>query len=380
MQDSAHFQRLIDAAVQQAFDDARADLTMRVMQTIAPALVPPDNVQRLAAAIRTIESAHAQTDILGALLNGCADFATRCALFVARGVSAPLWQSSGFEAATVRGVSAMVANGLGATATQSLARAEGDAIEFDPHFVNAAGAPTNGKCVVLPLIVRDKVAALVYADAGTEGECDADALEILVRSAGYRIETAATRRQPAQTMAAVATGQNTSSITPSGQSGTAPAASAVVAPPTAAAHAVAAVAATPAMAPVAPVVSAPPARVETPAHAEHQSTAAPSQSHAAPTPEAAVTSAPQDEVHAKARRFAKLLVDEIKLYNQQEVTAGKQASDLYGRLREPIDKSREAYEKRYASTPAATGNYFVLELVRILADNNIALMGPNFPR
>jgi hypothetical protein len=85
-------------------------------------------------------------------------------------------------------------------------------------------------------------------------------------------------------------------------------------------------------------------------------------------------------VHAKARRFAKLLVEEIKLYNQQEVTAGKQAGDLYGRLREPIDKSREAYEKRYANTPAATGNYFVLELVRILADNNIALMGPNFPR
>src|SRR5690349_2836178 len=135
MQDSAHFQRLVDAAVRQAFDDARPDLTMRVMQAIAPALAPPDHVQRLAAAIRTIETASAQTDILGALLNGCADFATRCALFVARGVSAPLWQSSGFDAAAVRGVSAMVANGLGATATQSLTRAEGGANDFDPHFV-----------------------------------------------------------------------------------------------------------------------------------------------------------------------------------------------------------------------------------------------------
>jgi hypothetical protein len=307
------------------------------------------------------------------LLNGCAGFATRCALFVARGVSAPLWQSSGFDTAAVRGVSAVVGTGLGATAMQSLARAEGDANEFDAHFVAAAGPPANGKCVVLPLIVRDKVAALVYADAGSDGECDADALEILVRSAGYRIETAATRKPPVHAMAAAASTTSTNAAQQP-----APVASAVVtsAPPAAAATPVTSAAATPAMAPVAPIVTAP-APVET----TKPVVPAPATSPASPAPvQPASSTAPQDEVHAKARRFAKLLAEEIKLYNQQEVAAGKHAGDLYGRLREPIDKSREAYEKRYASTPAANGNYFALELVRILADNNIALMGPNFPR
>jgi hypothetical protein len=87
-----------------------------------------------------------------------------------------------------------------------------------------------------------------------------------------------------------------------------------------------------------------------------------------------------DETHVKARRFAKLLVDEIKLYNQQDVTAGKQSHDLYDRLREPIEKSREAYNKRFGRTSAADSDYFAHELVRGLADSNVALLGPNFPR
>jgi hypothetical protein len=89
-------------------------------------------------------------------------------------------------------------------------------------------------------------------------------------------------------------------------------------------------------------------------------------------------SAEDQEVHKKAKRFAKLLVDEIKLYNQKKVEEGKKNRDLYSRLKEDIDKSRQTYEKRWGSSAAGSANYFQSELVRILADNDAGLMGAGF--
>jgi hypothetical protein len=84
-----------------------------------------------------------------------------------------------------------------------------------------------------------------------------------------------------------------------------------------------------------------------------------------------------DELHEKARRFAKLLVEEIKLYNQSKVGEGRANQDLYDRLKDDIDKSRATYEKRYGQS-VGESDYFTQELVRILADNDRGVFGPNF--
>ena len=90
---------------------------------------------------------------------------------------------------------------------------------------------------------------------------------------------------------------------------------------------------------------------------------------------------PEDaDVHRKAQRFARLLVDEIKLYNQAKVAEGRRNKDLYDRLKEDIDKSRGTFQKRYGSTVAASGDYFQNELVRSLAEDDLSIMGPNFRR
>ena len=83
-------------------------------------------------------------------------------------------------------------------------------------------------------------------------------------------------------------------------------------------------------------------------------------------------------MHEKARRFAKLLVEEIKLYNHTKVTEGRARGDLYSRLREDIEKSRGAYQKRYGDSVRDV-DYFTQELIRILADNNPVVMGTGFP-
>ena len=90
---------------------------------------------------------------------------------------------------------------------------------------------------------------------------------------------------------------------------------------------------------------------------------------------------PEDaEVHKKAHRFARLLVEEIKLYNQAKVSEGRKNKDLYDRLKEDIDKSRASYQKRYGNTAAASGDYFNQELIRSLAEDDVSLLGSNFKR
>ena len=90
---------------------------------------------------------------------------------------------------------------------------------------------------------------------------------------------------------------------------------------------------------------------------------------------------PEDaDLHRKAQRFARLLVDEIKLYNQVKVSEGRKNKDLYDRLKEDIEKSRGTYQKRYGNTSAANADYFNNEVVRSLAEDDVSIMGANFRR
>jgi len=89
-------------------------------------------------------------------------------------------------------------------------------------------------------------------------------------------------------------------------------------------------------------------------------------------------SAEDADTHRKAQRFARLLVDEIKLYNQAKVAEGRRNKDLYDRLKEDIEKSRSTFQKRYGNTAAASGDYFQKEVVRSLAEDDYSVMGANF--
>ncbi len=90
---------------------------------------------------------------------------------------------------------------------------------------------------------------------------------------------------------------------------------------------------------------------------------------------------PEEErrLHNDARRFARLLVSEIKLYNEKKVLEGRQAHDLYDRLREAIDRSREMYDKRVQPPVAARFDYFHYELLNSLADGDAARFGAGYP-
>lgn len=84
-------------------------------------------------------------------------------------------------------------------------------------------------------------------------------------------------------------------------------------------------------------------------------------------------------LHNDARRFARLLVSEIKLYNEQKVKEGRDSSDLYDRLREAIDRSREMYDKRVQPPVAAKFDYFHYEIVSSLAEGDESRLGGSYP-
>jgi hypothetical protein len=79
-----------------------------------------------------------------------------------------------------------------------------------------------------------------------------------------------------------------------------------------------------------------------------------------------------------ARRLARLLVSEIKLYNEKKVEDGRAKLDLYERLKDDIERSRQVYNERTPESVRKDSNFFHDELVRILADGRPeVLVRPN---
>lgn len=87
----------------------------------------------------------------------------------------------------------------------------------------------------------------------------------------------------------------------------------------------------------------------------------------------------EKRLHQDARRFARLLVSEIKLYNEQKVRDGRSQGDIYERLREDIDRSRQMYDKRVAPPVATRYDYFHQELVNTLAEGDPSKLGSGYP-
>ncbi len=85
------------------------------------------------------------------------------------------------------------------------------------------------------------------------------------------------------------------------------------------------------------------------------------------------------KIHKDAKRFAKLLVSEIELYNKTKVADGRKGRDLYKRLKSDIDRSRQTYEKRFGKTVGKQFDYFHDEIVKTLAGNDAALLGQDYP-
>jgi hypothetical protein len=93
-----------------------------------------------------------------------------------------------------------------------------------------------------------------------------------------------------------------------------------------------------------------------------------------PEPPAPPVDKDDEEDVAGARRYARLLVSEIKLYHEDSIAAGRRDRDLGSRLGGEIARARVLYEQRVPPHVRARARYFDDELVRTLADGDQSLL------
>jgi len=370
MAESKELQQIVERAVAQALDRQRptlqAELVARVMAELpAPSTTPAGRGSRtqsnLVPAVASIHAGTTQKEILRALLDAGSSYGSRVALFVVKAGAANGWQGRGFgEEDAVKDFPLDMTAGPAAHAYHNRTAAPANIAEMDHRFVEHFGGPANEQILVLPLVLKDKVAALLYADGGADGVLDGPSLEVLVLATSAWLEVVSLRKQAQRDFGDA--GANM-------ERPPAPVQTVSSFSDPFAAHTPKHTAPAPVQEPAAEVV-------EVAAHAASASAAASAPATAA-DPFAGMS--PDDaDTHRKAQRFARLLVDEIKLYNQAKVAEGRRNRDLYDRLKEDIEKSRSTFQKRYGNTAAASGDYFQKEVVRSLAEDDYSVMGANF--
>ncbi|MBZ5536181.1 MAG: hypothetical protein LAO31_09520 [Acidobacteriia bacterium] len=321
-------------------------------------------LQRLVAALDQIEGKKSQVDILTAFLDEAAQFSARVALFVAKGDMFLGWRAKGFSSDAfsdqdIKTVHFSFENETILRETYSERRAiQGNLLSHRDNglLLQRLGAPLNDSFAAVPLVVKGKSTAVLFADGGnqTEGTYDVAALELLVRLVALSIELLAYRAR-----VVAPPRQEVRAVEPTGEG------EPVSAPTT-----------IPAAPPFIPKISPPVEEVRMPVPERPPAVE--------PLPAAAASAGPADreqelKLHNDARRFARLLVSEIKLYNEQKVQAGRQSRDLYDRLKEDIDRSREMYMKRVSPLVSSKVDYFHDELVRTLGENDPGALGSDCP-
>ena len=380
------------------------------------------------SAISELNEQKSQADILKALVNRAASFAPRVAFFVVKGDQATGWRGRGFEGTVgdqaIQQISmALSADTVIGSAAKSLTTwSGGPGSHADDHLlVNRLGEEPPQRMVAIPLTVRGRAVAVLYADsAALDSESiNLEALETLVSVSSMAVELLSVSRvAPKRAAVEEAPAQAEPEPAPS----YVPTSEYEMSAPV--------VEAEPQFSAPEPQYEPEPEPAAEPAFSGaetiegyHEAPAEPeslsgvveeattytddaTQSSGVLGEEPPAWNAPveatpaaqprrrygQDaelpvevhgdeerRLHNDARRFARLLISEIKLYNEQKVAEGRTEHDLYDRLREYIDRSREMYDKRVKAEVASRYDYFHGELVNTLAEGDVSKLGSNYP-
>jgi len=87
----------------------------------------------------------------------------------------------------------------------------------------------------------------------------------------------------------------------------------------------------------------------------------------------------EQQMHLAAQRFARVQVAEMRLARPDAVRSGRDQRDLYGALQEPVNAAREKFREQFMTVSPTMVDYLHLEMVRSLADDDLNVLGPNYP-
>lgn len=345
-----------------------AEVNAQIDQAGAESVRLGADIALLRDSVAELNDQRTQADVLNALVSRAANFAPRVVLFVVKGGNAVAWAARGLDDSIgpIRGMSISLQSDTvlrAAINSQQTFYGSPDLQSENQTAFTRFGNVQPLRLLAVPLKVRSKTAAIVYADTAERGEAatNVEAIELLAQTAGLvvelvslraRISEAAQAAKPAEPVAAPSGGVASGDLRPAPTSGSLSAKPEHIPAPQ------------PVPAYFRPTVE-PPAPIAPPASsfARAQGT----------------TGDEEEKAHNDARRFARLLVSEIKLYNENKVAEGRRSGDLYDRLKEDIDRSRQMYEKRVTPSVAAKFDYFYDELVGTLAEGDPGKLGSDCP-
>jgi hypothetical protein len=280
-------------------------------------------VSRLLESVRGLDGATSLSEVLDALALAAAREAARAAVVVLRGERIQGWRMSGFGPRDTqpKSIDLTLAEsgviGLAIGAARAVTTKDSQGAGIGPGFETL---PADRMGLAVPVIVGGRVVAVVYADAvsidGHERHVPSswpELIEVLARHAGRCLEALTTQKTaPRIPPPSAASGTGTTS----GARG---------------------------------------------------SSAAPS----GPTAMMQIT----DGVAAAARRTARLLVSDIRLFHEPAVNEGRRQRNLLTRLAPEIEKARLAYNEQVPAGVRAHTDYFHQELIKTLAGGDAALLG-----
>lgn len=385
----------------------------------APAAVAAAGALSIDAA-RALDEAANQVDVLHKYLELARRHASRAVLLIARGESLGVWKAIGFSdhGGSDEGVRRAALSSVAGGPLARVMSGEPMVLPAGNPISAQLGSGDAARAVLVPMVVKEKVSGALYADCvpAEEAAFDPESLGFLTYLAGLVVDRLATRKlKPAPALAAAAAAAPEppkedappelvadSTMPPQAPPpGTPPPASDAAeastasAPPQPAVEDTAPRGSGPGPPPILHLDDSSPGSGFRMSRADIFAVAASSAPAAAPPSAAPVAIAGSgarpstgarrlagplapadgDERREEARRFAKLLISEIKLYNERAVLEGREHGHLYERLKEDIDRSRQMYDDRIPEDVRSSSNFFYEELVRILADGKAETLG-----
>ncbi len=263
--------------------------------------------EKINQAVRRLRNFENEEQWSNALLDAATGFCGRAALFLVTREAIELRGARGFESQPQFKVALDSApafrSAVDSRDTVVALRTPG---ELGEPVAQLAG-PAIGRCTLFPLGLRDRVAAVLYADSA-DGNIDTAVLETLAGFGALVLEglKQAGARKPGQSLQIIGTLTSTTMLAPS------------------------------------------PKRQD-------------------------------QDLHLRAQRCARVRVAEIRLYKSAQVKTGRAGGNLYEQLKPDIDQGREAFRKDFFSVSDSMVDYFHLEMLRTLANDNENALGPEYP-
>jgi hypothetical protein len=328
--------QLAEARARVVLADSQAKAADDLKAAVADARVKEREIEmagvtRLLESVRGLDGATTLSEVLDALALAAAREAARAAVVVLRGERINGWKLTGFGPRDAQpklidlplSESGVIALAVGAaravTTRDSATAAQGPGFEK---------LPPDRMGLAVPVVVGGRVVAIVYADAVTLDGHDRpvpsswpELIEVLARHAGRCLEALTTQK----------------TATPKIQTTGTPGASG--------------------------------------AGASGASGASASGASGTSGPDGSVAMQITDGVAAAARRTARLLISEIRLYHEPAVHEGRRQRNLLTRLAPEIERARQAYNNQVPAGVRGHADFFHQELIRTLAGGDATLLG-----